>query len=72
MMPRKTIDLDNEAAKIYDSWNWKDKGRNTSEAIKQYDKNAGLSVDDKIDNAIAKHEENYHKKIKPPPSGRGI
>lgn len=64
-MPRKTIDLDNEAAKIYDSWNWKDKGRNTSEAIKQYDKNAGLSVDDKIDNAIAKHEEKYHKKSPP-------
>lgn len=62
MMPRKTIDLDNEAAKIYDSWNWKDKGRNTSEAIKQYDKSTDLSVDDKIKKAIIEHEENYHKK----------
>lgn len=62
MMPRKTIDLDNEAAKIYDSWNWKDKGRNTSEAIKQYNKSTDLSVDDKIKKAIIEHEENYHKK----------
>ena len=61
-MPRKTIDLDNEAAKIYDSWNWKDKGRNTSEAIKQYNKSTDLSVDDKIKKAIIEHEENYHKK----------
>ena len=66
MMPRKTIDLDNEAANIYDSWDWKDKGRNTSEAIKQYDKSTDLSVDDKIKKAIIEHEENYHKKISPP------
>ena len=61
-MPRKTIDLDNEAAQIYDNWEWKDKGRNTSEAIKQYDKSPDPSVDDKIKNAIIEHEKKYHKK----------
>lgn len=61
-MPRKTIDLDNEAANIYDKWDWKDKSRNTSEAIKEYDKKSGSSVDDKIKDAIDKHEEKYHKK----------
>lgn len=62
-MPRKTIDLDDEAAKIYDSWSWKDKSRNVSEAIKMYEQSREKeddSIDEKIERAIRKHEEQYH------------
>lgn len=59
-MPRKTIDLDDEAADIYDAWDWKNKSRNVSEAIKEYHKKGNMSVEEKIKKAIAEHEEKYH------------
>lgn len=59
-MPRKTIDLDDEAARIYDNWNWKDKSRNTSEAIKEYEKKEIMSTSEMIEAAIRKHESKYH------------